>query len=57
MYYNLNFTFIKPKEVIQMEEFEKEMDIYTEEGVNCYCEDDEIDSREEGFMLGYLDAL
>jgi len=39
-----------------MEEFEKEMDIYTEEGVNFYCENDEIDSREEGFMLGYLGA-
>lgn len=40
-----------------MEEFEKELDIYTEEGVSCYFEDDEIDSREEGFMIGYLGAV
>jgi len=39
-----------------MEEFEKEMDIYTEEGVDEFFENDEISSREEGFMLGYLDA-
>lgn len=39
-----------------MEEFEKELDMYTEEGVSYYCEDDEIDAREEGFMLGYLAA-
>jgi len=40
-----------------MEQYEKEFDIYTEEGVICYCEDDEIDSREEGFMIGYLAAV
>jgi len=39
-----------------MEEFEKDLDIYTEEGVVCYCENDEISSMEEGFMVGYLDA-
>jgi len=39
-----------------MDEFDLDRDIYTEEGVNNYCENDEIDSREEGFMLGYLDA-
>lgn len=39
-----------------MEGFEEELDIYTEEGVSCYCENDEIDSREEGFMMGYLGA-
>ncbi len=44
------------KEVIRMENFEKEMDIYTEEGVCDFCENDEIDSKEEGFMLGYLGA-
>lgn len=40
-----------------MDEFEEELDMYTEEGVSCYCENDEIDSREEGFMLGYLAAV
>jgi len=39
-----------------MEEFEKEMDIYTEEGLDEYFENDEISSREEGFMLGYLSS-
>lgn len=56
MNYNLNLTFTKPKEVVKLEEYEKEIDIYTKEGVNYYCENDEIDSREEGFMLGYLSA-
>ena len=37
-----------------MEEFELDRDIYTEEGVDEYCEDDEINPREEGFMQGYL---
>jgi hypothetical protein len=39
-----------------MEEFELDRDIYTEEGINEYSENDEINSREEGFMLGYLGA-
>ena len=39
-----------------MDEFEKDMDIYTEEGVSDYCENGEIDGREEGFMIGYLDG-
>ena len=39
-----------------MEEFEKELDMYTEDGVSSYCENDEISSREEGFMLGYLSS-
>ena len=39
-----------------MEEFELDRDIYTEEGIVEYFENDEISSREEGFMLGYLDA-
>ena len=37
-----------------MEEFELDRDIYTEEGVEECFENDEIDSREEGFMIGYL---
>lgn len=39
-----------------MEEFEIDGDIYTEEGVNEFFDNDEIDSREEGFMLGYLSS-
>jgi len=39
-----------------MEEFDEGMDIYTEEGVVDYCDNDEIDPREEGFMRGYLEA-
>lgn len=35
---------------------EEEKDIYTEEGVADYIEEDEISSEEEGFMLGYLAA-
>jgi len=56
MNYNLNLAFTKPKEVVKLEEFEKDIDIYTEEGVVEYFENDEIDSREEGFMLGYLES-
>jgi hypothetical protein len=37
-----------------MEGLEKEFDIYNEEGVDNFFENDEIDSREEGFMQGYL---
>jgi hypothetical protein len=37
------------------EEFE-EQDIYTEEGIEEYSEDDVISPFEEGFMLGYLEA-
>jgi hypothetical protein len=33
---------------------EKEMDIYTEEGLGDYCDNDEIDPGEQGFMMGYL---
>ena len=36
-------------------EFE-EQDIYTEEGVLDYSENDAISPFEEGFMLGYLSA-
>ena len=35
---------------------EEEFDIYTEEGIENYVDDDSISSAEEGFMLGYLDA-
>ena len=35
---------------------EEEFDIYTEEGVECYIDDDSISAAEEGFMMGYLGA-
>lgn len=35
---------------------EEEFDIYTEEGIESYVDDDVISPDEEGFMLGYLDA-
>ncbi len=40
------------------EEFEiqEEPDIYTEEGIENYVDDDSISASEEGFMLGYLGA-
>ena len=60
------------KEVIQMEEEllqealplpieetydkEEELDIYTEEGIEEYVDDDSISASEEGFMIGYLGA-
>ena len=60
------------KEVVQMEEEfiqealplpmeetsdkEEELDIYTEEGMENYVDDDGISASEEGFMQGYLGA-
>ena len=47
------------KEVIQMEdefEVQEEPDIYTEEGIETYVDDDSISASEEGFMKGYLGA-
>ena len=35
---------------------EEEHDIYTEEGIENYVDDDTITASEQGFMLGYLDA-
>lgn len=35
---------------------EEEYDIYTEEGIESYADDDSISPAEEGFMLGYLAA-
>ena len=37
------------------EEFE-DKDIYTEEGIENYVDEDEISTIEQGFMLGYLEA-
>ena len=44
------------KEVILMKEptEESEGDFYSEKILGEYVEDDEIDSLEEGFMIGYL---
>ncbi len=38
------------------QEFEEEKDIYSEQGANSCCEDDQINPAEEGFMKGYLAA-
>jgi hypothetical protein len=38
-------------------DLEKEWDIYSEQGVDDFFDNDEIDSREEGFMLGYLASV
>ena len=35
---------------------EEELDIYTEEGMESYLEEDSISASEEGFMKGYLGA-
>lgn len=39
-----------------MEEKKDEKDIYTQEGVENYFENDELSNGEEGFMVGYLGA-
>ena len=35
---------------------QEELDIYTEEGIENYVDDDGISASEEGFMVGYLGA-
>ena len=37
-----------------LDEFEEDFDFYKESKIEESLEDDEIDSLEEGFMLGYL---
>ena len=37
-------------------ETEEELDIYTEEGIDGYMDDDSISPSEQGFMKGYLSA-
>lgn len=37
-------------------EIEDELDIYTEEGIDEYMDDDSISPSEQGFMRGYLGA-
>jgi len=36
------------------EKYEDEEDFYSENAIEQELEDDEINSQEEGFMLGYL---
>lgn len=40
--------------LIKKQEDEKEVDIYTNEGVSEFSESDQIDAYEEAFMRGYL---
>jgi|TARA_B100001964_G_C14256004_1_gene612477 hypothetical protein len=35
---------------------EEELDIYTEQGIEEYVDEDSISSMEQGFMIGYLSA-
>jgi len=35
---------------------QEEFDIYTEQGIENYADDDEISALEQGFMSGYLEA-
>ncbi len=37
-------------------EIKEELDIYTEEGIDEYVDDDSITPSEQGFMKGYLGA-
>lgn len=45
---------MKRRDVIEEDHNMEEEDIYTEDGVSCCSDDDEISSWEEGFMIGYL---
>lgn len=45
-----------PEENEEKTEGDEEFDIYTEEGMETYVDDDGISSTEEGFMIGYLDS-
>jgi len=47
---------MEPEEEIERGISKEETDIYSEQGLGDYCENDEINSREEGFMRGYLGA-
>ena len=41
-------------EVEETSNKEEELDIYTEEGIDEYVDDDRITPTEQGFMQGYL---
>jgi len=49
----LNFN---PEGNKEKSEDSEEFDIYTEEGMENYIDDDSISASEEGFMKGYLGA-
>lgn len=40
----------------EVQDKEEELDIYTEEGIDEYVDDDSISPTEQGFMKGYLGA-
>ena len=42
--------------IIEENEELKELDIYTEEGMENFVDDDSISPTEQGFMKGYLGA-
>jgi hypothetical protein len=42
--------------VEETQDKEEELDIYTEEGIDEYVDDDSISPLEQGFMQGYLGA-
>ena len=45
-----------PELELESPEKDEELDIYTEEGMENYVDDDTITSAEQGFMRGYLGA-
>ena len=42
--------------IIEKDEELKDLDIYTEDGIEIFVDDDVISPSEEGFMKGYLGA-
>ncbi len=49
----LNFN---PEEKEKNLDDSKELDVYIEDGLENYVDQDSISASEEGFMIGYLDA-
>ena len=47
---------MRKRKYLDIEREFEEQDIYTEDGVLDYSENDVISPNEEGFMLGYLSA-
>ena len=41
-------------EQIFLDDFEEDLNFYSKELIEEYLENDEINSEEEGFMIGYL---
>ena len=46
---------VDPFEIEESKDSE-ELDIYTEEGMESYLDEDSISAAEEGFMKGYMGA-